>query len=332
MKTGPAKIYGSVHSAIYLTREKEPAGGKPVELAIKIIKNRKSKEISIVKKLNHRNIIGIYSNSYCIKYRWFAMQYFKTNLKEILPIKNQEYKYYIIKCVVEGLKYLGEQNIVHRDIKPQNILIHNEEVRIGDFGVAKYTKERREEEKVSAFADSTEENGQKSDHAEIEGIEDFLMEELDSSSEFDSFQPIGEETGKLEKSGVMGTLHYIPLEILLGSRDYGCEVDMWAAGCTFWEVFFNEVCFSGDCEINQIGQIVRKIGVTQEDKDILEKYPFSGFIPITKGKKLDLFTDMSAMDRGILASLLTLDAERRSFNTESINAVLSKDYINIEYT
>lgn len=41
------------------------------------------------------------------------------------------------KQIVLALEYLFSQNIVHRDIKPQNILLSsNGDVKIGDFGVA----------------------------------------------------------------------------------------------------------------------------------------------------------------------------------------------------
>ena len=44
----------------------------------------------------------------------------------------------IIKQIIEGVKYLHELNIVHRDLKMANILLNNKgEVKIGDFGLAR---------------------------------------------------------------------------------------------------------------------------------------------------------------------------------------------------
>jgi serine/threonine protein kinase len=39
--------------------------------------------------------------------------------------------------IVIALKFLQDKKIIHRDIKPKNILLHNGKVKIADFGVAK---------------------------------------------------------------------------------------------------------------------------------------------------------------------------------------------------
>ena len=42
----------------------------------------------------------------------------------------------IFTNILEGLEHLHNNRILHRDIKPQNILIHNDNIKISDFGFA----------------------------------------------------------------------------------------------------------------------------------------------------------------------------------------------------
>lgn len=39
--------------------------------------------------------------------------------------------------MVEAFKVLSKQNIMHRDLKPDNILMHNGMIKLGDFGFCK---------------------------------------------------------------------------------------------------------------------------------------------------------------------------------------------------
>lgn len=42
-----------------------------------------------------------------------------------------------IAQIASALKYMKDEKIIHRDIKPKNILIHEGNLKISDFGVAK---------------------------------------------------------------------------------------------------------------------------------------------------------------------------------------------------
>ena len=66
-------------------------------------------------------------------------------LKQNKQIQEKEAKL-IISQILSGLKYLNEQKeiIIHYDLKPQNILFHNGEVKITDFGLCKKLQENEE--------------------------------------------------------------------------------------------------------------------------------------------------------------------------------------------
>ena len=66
-----------------------------------------------------------------------VLQYDNKNKKE--EIWNIFYQ-----CIL-GLNYLHSQDIVHRDIKPDNIFMtKNKIIKIGDFGVSALVKEKKE--------------------------------------------------------------------------------------------------------------------------------------------------------------------------------------------
>ena len=56
------------------------------------------------------------------------------------------------------------------------------------------------------------------------------------------------------------TLWYRPPEILLGSEQYGPEVDVWSAGCIFAELVTGRPLFQGSEEGDQLGKITRLLG------------------------------------------------------------------------
>ena len=99
-------------------------------------------EAKAISLLQHQNIVNIYEYGNEDGFRYFAMQFVDgDNLsavihhKKIMPIHD------VIdfsKQICRALRYAHAQNVIHRDIKPHNILIDKENVvRLTDFGIAK---------------------------------------------------------------------------------------------------------------------------------------------------------------------------------------------------
>ena len=59
------------------------------------------------------------------------------DLGEYIATDNVQFNNKFFYEIISGLKYLYTHGILHRDIKPQNILIHNKTIKISDFGFAK---------------------------------------------------------------------------------------------------------------------------------------------------------------------------------------------------
>lgn len=56
------------------------------------------------------------------------------------------------------------------------------------------------------------------------------------------------------------TLWYRAVELLLGAADYGCAIDVWAAGCVMGELLLGEPLMDGDGERDQLDKIFRLLG------------------------------------------------------------------------
>jgi serine/threonine protein kinase len=93
-------------------------------------------EIHIHKKLDHPNIVKLYDvfrNEKCI---CLILEYCDQDFDNIkYNIKPSEIKSFIIQ-LNNALRYLKDNNIIHRDIKPKNILLSGNIIKLADFGFA----------------------------------------------------------------------------------------------------------------------------------------------------------------------------------------------------
>ena len=62
------------------------------------------------------------------------------------------------------------------------------------------------------------------------------------------------------------TLWYRPPEILLGSTDYGREVDIWGIGCILVELFTRRAIFQGNNEIDQLLKVYDTMGTIKTNE------------------------------------------------------------------
>lgn len=119
------------------------------DFAIKVSRLRK-RDIQILKEearllasLNHPNIVRFYNVDEIDGKLVLVMEYVDgSSLREILDKGRLEISkaIEIIMKVLEGLSYAHSKGVIHRDLKPENILIEGENVKITDFGLAKFIK------------------------------------------------------------------------------------------------------------------------------------------------------------------------------------------------
>lgn len=193
---------------------------------LEISPSKLTREIDILTELDHPNCIKFVDSleigvSKYKKRIYIAMSYLPIDLDHYLdsfvlhrkrmPLIEIKLFSYQILC---GLRYLHSKSLVHRDLKPQNIIIDPDTgcLQICDFGNA---KRARENEKSTTY---------------------------------------------------IGSRHYRAPELILNKEEYGCPIDIWAAGCVIAQLIYGKPIFPGTNTLSQMDKIIAIIGKpTYED-------------------------------------------------------------------
>uniref|UniRef100_A0A0L8FIA0 Protein kinase domain-containing protein n=1 Tax=Octopus bimaculoides TaxID=37653 RepID=A0A0L8FIA0_OCTBM len=101
------------------------------------------REIKLLQEISHPNIIGLLNVFGHKSNVSLVFDFMETDLEIIIKdssivLTPSHIKSYILQTL-EGLNYLHAHWILHRDLKPNNLLINDEGVlKLGDFGLAKF--------------------------------------------------------------------------------------------------------------------------------------------------------------------------------------------------
>ena len=100
------------------------------------------REISILKQLPHPNIVSLMDLIHGDKKLYLVFEFMDHDLKKFLdlnggPLTPELVKSYLFQILL-AIKYCHSKRILHRDLKPQNLLIDkNGIIKVGDFGLAR---------------------------------------------------------------------------------------------------------------------------------------------------------------------------------------------------
>ena len=101
------------------------------------------REISLLKELNHINIVKLYEVLHSTKKLTLVFEYVEQDLKKVIDSTNgkgldMKYLKSFLYQLLKGVDYIHKHKVLHRDLKPQNLLINKDNiVKIGDFGLAR---------------------------------------------------------------------------------------------------------------------------------------------------------------------------------------------------
>jgi mitogen-activated protein kinase 1/3 len=213
------------------------------------------REITLLRFMKNQFIVELLDiiydeNNYSFDTIFLIFEHAPSDLKKVIKsgifLAHNEVKvlvYYIL-C---GLKYIHSCAVLHRDLKPGNILLQdNYQIKICDFGLARSVCIKSEEEEVDVYEDKMEtdevELPKEKKHAK------YLKKTKGNDMEVDSETTTSGKTttgkpflGTMKKSKQILSVHvvtrwYRAPELILIEKDYTSAIDIWSVGCIFAEL------------------------------------------------------------------------------------------------
>jgi len=100
------------------------------------------REVSLLKDLRHANIVTLHDIVHTEKSLTLVFEYLEKDLKQYMDdcgniLSMNNVKIFLFQ-LLRGLSYCHRRRILHRDLKPQNLLINDKgELKLADFGLAR---------------------------------------------------------------------------------------------------------------------------------------------------------------------------------------------------
>jgi serine/threonine protein kinase/putative intracellular protease/amidase len=180
---------------------------------------RFQREVKLAARLTHPNIVVAHDAEQAGDLHFLVMEYVDgISLAQFVERKGPlpaPLASHFIRQAALGLQAAAKLGMVHRDIKPQNLMLTRKpEVKILDFGLARFAAE-----------ESTAEVAPRGQHGSVDSA----------------------EHGGLTSAGmILGTPDYIAPEQAEDSSQADTRADIYSLGCTFFFLLTGQAPFAGD--------------------------------------------------------------------------------------
>ena len=150
--------YGIVYKCLNKETNKYVAVKKFKETQDKLVQKTMKRELAMLQMLHHENVVE-FQESFVSKGNFFLVfEYVEKNLLEVLEESPHGLSPKLIRSLVyqmcKAVDYLHKNNMIHRDVKPENLLIDEKlNLKLCDFGFARKVKLNKNNNNVDTMTD-----------------------------------------------------------------------------------------------------------------------------------------------------------------------------------
>ena len=150
--------YGIVYKCLNKETNKYVAVKKFKETQDKLVQKTMKRELAMLQLLRHENVVE-FQESFVSKGNFFLVfEYVEKNLLEVLEESPHGLSPKLIRSLVyqmcKAVSYLHKNNMIHRDVKPENLLIdENFNLKLCDFGFARKVKLNKYNNHIDTMTD-----------------------------------------------------------------------------------------------------------------------------------------------------------------------------------
>ncbi|KAG7283917.1 hypothetical protein CRUP_034104 [Coryphaenoides rupestris] len=196
------------------------------------------REVSLLKDLKHANIVTLHDIIHTDKCLTLVFEYLERDLKQYMDDCGSIMSVHNVKIflfqLLRGLAYCHKRKVLHRDLKPQNLLINDKgELKLADFGKPRLLPRavRVAELPLKLTLNLTELSS-----FSLSFALNVNVNVIKTPSCLDIFLCVlGPGLARAKSvptktySNEVVTLWYRPPDVLLGSTEYSTPIDMWHA-------------------------------------------------------------------------------------------------------